>query len=139
MMPIGVISHRRKLLTYRYGAVEPANTAVVTWENVPIGDPAPGREVVVVVLHKSSGSDWFNSVTIGGQSAVADVGAGWNQNTQLVGAGIYRASIPTGTTATIEVAGRDGRMLNHIAVWTSNIPLSVVTAMTGALGVAPAE
>ena len=143
MIPLGVLASPRIItpsgvtLTYRGSSAWSGSARTFN-----IGDPAPGREVIVVMStaeHYYNGGYITNPGTIGGVPALYDCGYG-NDKGSIV---VVRASVPNGTTA--EVIMPDSYGISYM-VWTTDKPVvlldTVNAAQTGAsvsasLGTAP--
>jgi hypothetical protein len=88
----------------------------------PIGAPSTNRTVIALVGSWSPGQRTVDSVTIGGISATQDENSGFGDDIFSV----WRAIVPTGTTATIAVTSSDNTVEHCIGVWIVPQPVSKV-------------
>lgn len=112
--------------TYRGYATKVDNSVTPkTWASVPIGPASSTRTVIAVVTAWAPDTRTITSCTIGGIAATEDYNAGGSQRLFSV----YRATVPTGTSADITVVCDDGSPEVTIAAWT--VPTAITkTAAT---------
>jgi hypothetical protein len=119
-------------LTFRSApnSIEPANDPK-TAAAVPIGTPVTNRTVVVIVSWWAGGARDVNGVTIGGITATMDYSTGSTTN----GFSVWRAVVPTGTTANIVVDCTDNTPDISLGVWTTGIALLVESSASTQIAV----
>lgn len=96
-------------------ATSTADLTTYTFTDVPFGDAAATRTIVVAIAGRAGANRSISSVTIAGISATEI-----NQSSNTAGGfdsicGIYRADVPTGTSGTIEVVFSAGMVRSGIA------------------------
>lgn len=90
-----------------------ANETTYTYSNVPFGEEAEDRYIIVATSGRSGSNRVVSSVTIGGVSAVIAANAPSGQNTQ----GVAIAFVPTGETGTVVVTHTGGLARSGIFVY----------------------
>lgn len=134
MIPLGVVSSARHAsapsggVTAAYqGTATTTSTALTsTFPAMPIGAPSAARTVIVGLVWRCTLTTVTASVTVGGIAATRDQSTrnGWQR------AEIYRAEVPTGSTADI-VATFTNTPSNHgiiVAAWALDSHVAVVDA-----------
>lgn len=111
---------------------DPGNLTVYTFD-VPTGSPAAGREVVVAIGVRALTltTALTASVTIAGVSATIDATQNDDDNTARTLTLLARATIPTGTTATVVVTCSRAALRLIAGSWSFSGP--VVVAGSGTL------
>jgi len=134
--PVGVIASARRAApastgpTFRGTTRIPSGSSTVTYSAVPIGTAAATRTVIALVTWWSAGNRNVTGVTIGGITATAD------RTTSNTSAGftVWRATVPTGTTADVVATAIDNSLAVSISVWTVPGPVTLQsTATSGTL------
>jgi hypothetical protein len=99
-------------LTYTSGT---PNTR--SWAGAPIGDASESRTVIVMLTSWSGGQRniGLNGMTIGGVAATVDCDPAQQTSTHFQ---MYRAVVPSGTTADIIVSVADNTTDTCFSVWT---------------------
>jgi len=98
-------------LTYRTSALTDVNQASYSFSGLSIGAPS-GDRLVIAFCYTFSGSA-ISSVTIGGVSASTAA----TQSSGQVRSGLYYATVPSGTTATVAFSVGSGANAG-VSVWT---------------------
>lgn len=91
--------------------------ATATYTNFSIGTASSDRVVFVAAWMLSATARSISSITIGGVTATLVVGDTATRNQNVV---LYRATVPTGTTATIVVTWSGSANNSGIDVWTAS-------------------
>lgn len=125
MIPLGTLASGRPpaaglTLTHQGTWSVPSGTLSL---NVPIGDASATRTVIAVVTWSSNVVRSIGSVTIGWNPTTSDV----NDTTNRSGVAVLRATVPTGTTANVELSW-NSNVASTVAVLTAPTALTVVDA-----------
>ena len=96
--------------SYLGGVASSQSVNQQTYNNFYIGEPDPNRIILVSIGGRYGGSSWNGtSVTVGGVQATLITRTSFGFFT---GVALYKASVPTGTTATIQVNQPTGTTSN---------------------------
>lgn len=126
-----------KVLTFQTSAVNSANLTTYTFSAQAIGTAAADRYVIVGISYGNN-SATVSSVTIGGVSATSIVVAagtagGWG----TIGAAIFIANVPTGTTADVVVTLSAGQNRCGIGVWSATGMSGTTASATNSSSASP--
>ena len=126
MIPLGVLASTRSApagLTLTHRGTWPVESGA-SLTAVPIGDASAARTVLVVTTWASHLVRSIVGVTIGGVTAALDVSGA----TVRAGVAVWRATVPTGTTADV-VLTWNTNVASTVAVLTTPDALTVVDAV----------
>jgi len=92
--------------SYLGGSATPQSVNVQTYADFDIGEPDPNRIILIQIGGRYSGSSWSGAgVKVNGISATLVTRTGFGFFT---GVALYKISVPTGTTANIEITKPSG-------------------------------
>lgn len=121
-------------VTYRSVANDTANSSTYTFADMPVGDAAAGRVIVVAIAMRALSAISVTGVTIGGIAASVDAqrtGADGIAYTMTL---LARATVPTGTTATVVATFTTSGLRAICGAWTMNRAATVSGTAVGNAG-----